>query len=84
MKEDKIIKPFFSHDYAPLEDKNLLKLFIIMGAEGYGIYWLIVEFMHQNTFVVGEEELLAYKFHVDVEKIKRVMNDFQLFRTEKH
>lgn len=84
MKEDKIIKPFFSHDYAPLEDKNLLKLFIIMGAEGYGIYWLIVEFMHQNTFVVGEEELLAYKFHVDVEKIKRVMKDFQLFRTEKH
>lgn len=83
MKEDKIIKPFFSHDYAPLEDKNLLKLFIIMGAEGYGIYWLIVEFMHQNTFVVGEEELLAYKFHVDVEKIKRVMNDFQLFHKEK-
>jgi len=82
IKEDKIIKPFFSHDYAPLEDKNLLKLFITLGAEGYGIYWLIVEFMHQNTFVVGEEELLAYKFHVDVEKIKRVMNDFQLFRIE--
>lgn len=82
IREDKIIKPFFSHDYAPLEDKNLLKLFITLGAEGYGIYWLVVEFMHQNTFVVGEEELLAYKIHVDVEKIKRVMNDFQLFRIE--
>jgi hypothetical protein len=82
IREDKIIKPFFSHDYAPLEDKNLLKLFITLGAEGYGIYWLIVEFMHQNTFVVGEEELLAYKIHVDVEKIKRVMNDFELFRVE--
>lgn len=81
-KEDKIIRPFFSHDYTPLEDKNLLKLFITMGAEGYGIYWLVVEFMHQNTFVVGEEELLAFKFRVDVEKIKRVMNDFQLFRIE--
>jgi len=82
VREDKIIKPFFSHDYAPLEDKNLLKLFITLGAEGYGIYWLIVEFMHQNTFVVGEEELLAYKIHVDVAKIKRVMNDFQLFHIE--
>lgn len=82
IKEDKIIRPFFSHDYTPLEDKNLLKLFITMGAEGYGIYWLVVEFMHQNTFVVGEEELLAFKFRVDVEKIKRVMNDFQLFRIE--
>lgn len=82
IKEDKIIRPFFSHDYTPLEDKNLLKLFITMGAEGYGIYWLIVEFMHQNTFIVGEEELLAFKFRVDVEKIKRVMNEFQLFRIE--
>ncbi len=82
IKEDKIIRPFFSHDYTPLEDKNLLKLFITMGAEGYGIYWLIVEFMHQNTFIVGEEELLAFKFRVDVEKIKSVMNNFQLFRIE--
>lgn len=82
IKEDKIIRPFFSHDYTPLEDKNLLKLFITMGAEGYGIYWLVVEFMHQNTFIVGEEELLAFKFRVDVEKIKRVMNEFQLFRIE--
>lgn len=82
MKEDKIIRPFFSHDYTPLEDKNLLKLFITLGAEGYGIYWLVVEYMHQNTFVVGEEELLAFKYRIDAEKIKRVMNDFQLFRIE--
>lgn len=82
-KVSEITKPYFSHDYSPLEDKNMLKLFITMGAEGYGIYWLIVEFMHQNTFVVGEEELLAFKFRVETEKIKRVMNDFQLFRIEK-
>ena len=82
MKEDKIIRPFFSHDYTPLEDKNLLKLFITMGAEGYGIYWLVVEFMHQNTFVVGEEELLAFKFRIEAEKIKRVMSEFGLFRIE--
>lgn len=82
MRTSEITKPYFSHDYAPLEDKNLLKLFITMGAEGYGIYWLIVEFMHQNTFIVGEENLLAYKTHIDVEKIKMVMNDFQLFRQE--
>ena len=80
--KSEIIKPYFAHDYCPLEDKNLFKLFIKLGAEGYGIYWLIVEFMHQNTFVIGEEELLAYKIHVDAEKIKSIMNDFGLFRTE--
>lgn len=82
MKENKIKKPYFSHDYTPLEDKNLLKLFIAKGVEGYGLYWLIVEFMHQNTFAVGEENLLAFKFRTDTEKIKSVMNDFQLFRIE--
>ena len=79
----KIIKPYFSHDYTPLEDKNLLKLFIKMGPEGYGIYWLIVEFMHQNSFAVGEEDILSYKIRVDAEKIKHVMNDFDLFKIEK-
>lgn len=84
MKENKIKKPYFSHDYTPLEDKNLLKLFIAKGVEGYGLYWLIVEFMHQNTFAVGEENLLAFKFRTDTEKIKSVMNDFQLFHIEEH
>lgn len=82
MKEDKIIKPFFSHDYTPLEDKNLLKLDIAMGNEGYGLYWKIVEFMHQNDFLINEENLLAYKFRTDVEKIHTIMTEFDLFRTE--
>lgn len=81
-QEDKIVRPYFSHDYSPLEDKNLLKMFISMGAEGYGIYWLIVEFMHQNTFVVGEENILAFKLRVDVDKVTRIMNDFDLFHIE--
>lgn len=82
MKEDKIVKPYFSHDYTPLEDKNLLKLFITMGVEGYGLYWLIVEYMHQNTFCVGDEELIAFKYRIEKEKIEKVMNDFNLFRIE--
>lgn len=82
MKEDKILRPYFSHDYTPLEDKNLLKLDIAMGNEGYGLYWKIVEYMHQNDFLISEEDLLAYKFRTEVEKIHRIMNDFDLFRIE--
>jgi len=82
MKDDKIIQPFFSHDYAPLEDKNLLKLDIAMGNEGYGLYWKIVEFMHQNEFSIEDEEILAYKFRADVSKIHSIMNDFGLFHIE--
>lgn len=82
IKDEKITKPFFSHDYSPLEDKNLLRLDIAMGNEGYGLYWKVVEYMHQNSFGVGEEDILAYKFRTDVSKIKQVMNDFGLFRLE--
>lgn len=82
MKEDRILRPYFSHDYTPLEDKNLLKLDIAMGNEGYGLYWKIVEYMHQNDFLVSEENLLAYKFRTEVEKIHKIMNDFELFRIE--
>jgi CRISPR/Cas system-associated protein endoribonuclease Cas2 len=80
--EEKIIKPYFSHDYSPRADKKILKLFISMGAEGYGLFWLIIEYMHQNDFAVEDEELLAYDFRTTADKIHKIMNEFDLFYIE--
>lgn len=82
MKENEIIQPFFSHDYNPRGDKKIIKLFMSMGAEGYGLYWLIVEYMHQNHFMVSDESIVAYDLRVDIEKIHRIMTEFELFRIE--
>ncbi len=81
-KENEIIQPYFSHDYNPRSDKKIIKLFMEMGAEGYGLYWLIVEHMHQNHFMLNDESVIAYDLRTEVEKIHRIMTGFELFRIE--
>lgn len=82
INNDKTTMYFFSHDVFPRSDKKILKLFTNMGAEGYGLFWLIIEFMHLNDFSIEDENILAYDFRVDVEKIHRIMTEFDLFRIE--
>lgn len=79
-KVSEITAPYFSHDMYPQKDKSIVMLMDEYGYEGYGLYWRIVEFMHQNELKVGEERLIAGKDYV--EKVKSILNDFDLFRIE--
>ena|GEM_PF-6048969 len=79
-KVSEITAPYFSHDMYPQKDKSIVMLMDELGYEGYGLYWRIVEFMHQNELCVGEERLIAGKDYV--EKVKSILNDFDLFRIE--
>ena len=79
-KVSEITAPYFSHDMYPQKDKSIVMLMDEYGYEGYGLYWRIVEFMHQNELKVGEERLIAGKAYV--EKVKSILNDFDLFRIE--
>jgi hypothetical protein len=40
---------YFPHDYDPLSDPSLKMLVKKHGAMGYGVYWKIVELLHQNA-----------------------------------
>lgn len=40
---------YFSHDYEPLSDPKLSALVGEFAAAGYGLYWRIVEMMHQES-----------------------------------
>ena len=60
-KVSKLKNPWFQHDLFPLGDKKIIKLIDIMGNEGYGLFWRIVEFMHKNELNAGEENLIAGK-----------------------
>lgn len=79
-KVSEISNPYFSHDFYPQADKNIVKLLDAMGYEGYGLYWKIVEFMHSNELCVGEENLVAGKAFTD--KVLRILSNFGLFRIE--
>lgn len=79
-KVSEITAPYFSHDMYPQKDKSIVMLMDELGYEGYGLYWRIVEFMHQNELCVGEERLIAGKAYI--EKVKAILNNFNLFRVE--
>lgn len=79
-KVSEITAPYFSHDMYPQKDKSIVMLMDELGYEGYGLYWRIVEFMHQNELCVGEERLIAGKTYI--EKVKAILNNFNLFRVE--
>lgn len=39
---------YFSHDYHARNDEKILELRLIYGAEGYGMFWMLVESMAEN------------------------------------
>ncbi len=39
---------YFQHDYEPTSDPKISALLAEYGAEGYGIYWRIIEMLHSN------------------------------------
>ncbi len=40
---------YFSHDYNARNDEKILELRAEYGAEGYGIFWMIIETMAENN-----------------------------------
>lgn len=73
------VDPFFSHDIGTRQSSEIKKLIMVMGWEGYGLWWAIVEYMHRNPFPIEDEAVLAYDFRCEKEKIHQIMNDFGLF-----
>lgn len=83
VKTSSIKEPYFSHDYSTRMKKEIKKLIRDMGFEGYGLYWSIVEFMFRNELKVGEEDLVLDSSEY-TEKIKSILNDYDLFRIEEN
>lgn len=61
---------------------NILRLLVQEGAEGYGIYWMLLELLRDapGYSIDFEPKVLAYGLHVaDVEKVTRVCRQYNLF-----
>ena len=71
---------YFPHDYNASGDENIIKLLRTFGNQGYGIFWRIVEKLYQaEGLILADFELLAYDLRDDAKKIKRIIEDFDLF-----
>lgn len=77
----KVITPYFSHDANARNSDRLLAVRIKHGAEGYGIYFMIMERLREESDYTSSTnyDVMAYDFRVDSEKIRSIVEDFGLF-----
>ena len=79
MKKDAYYFPHFSN---ARNDAKLIKLRRVLGIEGYGLYFMLLEVLREQTdfkFPINGIEDLAYEWHISKEKIASVIKDFDLF-----
>lgn len=71
---------YFSHDYHARTDPNILRLLAKHGAQGYGIYWMMVEKVYEEGGAVNSDfATMAYEFQAPAEIIQSIATDFGLF-----
>jgi len=74
---------YFSHDYNARNDIKIKRLLSKHGYEGYGIFWAIIEDLYNNTNVLRlDYETLSFDLRCNIELIKSIINDFDLFVIE--
>ena len=74
---------YFSHDYNARCDDKIKPLVRKYGMLGYGIFWAIVEDLYNNANALRMDyEGIAYDLHCEVNIIKSIINDFDLFKID--
>lgn len=80
MKKISSKSPYFSHDFYARNDQKIERLIRDMEYEGYGIFWAIVEKLHQEGGSMKYDlDHLSYLLRIDVEKVKKVVSNYNLF-----
>lgn len=72
---------YFSHDSNARNSDKILPLRMRYGAEGYGIYFMILERLREEPeyMSVKDYNMIAFDLRVDAGKVKSVVEDFRLF-----
>lgn len=75
------MKEYFPHDYNARNDKKLSKVMWKHGVCGIGCFWCIVEMLYEEDgyLSVDDYERIAFELHTDIELVRSVVNDFDLF-----
>jgi len=65
---------YFQHDYRSRLDKKLLKIRKKHGMNGVGVYWSLVEMLHEGSgFIEMDTETIAYELQCDEQVVKDVI-----------
>ncbi len=81
---------YFQHDYNAANDEKILYLRSIYGMQGYGLYWYLIELMHQSPDSKLKCKLIngiAYQLNIDIDMLLSFYNnciDIELFVTDEN
>ena len=86
MKKDTF---YLKHDIGASRDENIVYMMSEYGIEGYGLYWLINEYLREQTSCRGSLKkisALAYMLRVDIPKATSFITDcietFNLYQSD--
>jgi uncharacterized protein YdaU (DUF1376 family) len=72
---------YFKHDDNARRDPKIIRLLRIKGMKGYGIYWALVEILHEQNGKLTFKEIsdIAFELREDENNILSVIKEFDLF-----
>ena len=89
---------YFPHDIFANEDKKITKMLYYFRKNidkfsdnfiknnfylaSYGLYWLIIQYLHLNEIEIDDLPILADEFRVDEEFLTIIIKNFNLFRNQ--
>jgi hypothetical protein len=78
------MKEYFSHDLKARNDRKMMRLMMVHGMEGIGVYWCIVEMLYeeQGRLMRTECERIAFELRVECSLVESVIADFDLFESD--
>ena len=81
----KLPNNYFPHDFNARIDRKILRLRKVLGIEGYGIFWMLIETLctEENfSYPISDIDLLADDYGCSVEKVEAVVKQFGLFQID--
>lgn len=75
---------WFKHDHNARTDKEIMKVRMKMGMAGVGLFWCIVEMLHEEGgyLMRTECERIAFELHAEPEMVASLINNFDLFKKD--
>ena len=76
------MQSYFSHDSNARNSDKLIKVRMGLGAEGYGIFFMLIERLREEEGYKStiDYNILAFDLKADPEKIKQVVENYDLFK----
>ena len=77
-------KTYLQHQSNSFTDIKVIKMRSKLGIESYGIFWALLEllFNEENKLCIDDYSVLAFSLQCDPDKLKSVIEDFDLFVIE--